>query len=299
MAWLNYHHLLYFWTVAREGSIARASEVLHLTQPAISSQLRTLERSLGEKLFQKSGRNLVLTDTGRLVYRYAEEIFTTGRELMEALRGHPTGRPSRLVVGATDAMPKIMIHRLLSPALHMEEPVHLVVRDDKPDQLLAALSIHELDLVIADAPMPPSVRVRAFNHLLGESTVTIFGTPGLAAKFKRRFPASLDTAPFIMPGEDAALRRSLEQWLNASELRPQVVAEVSDSAVLKVFGQEGVGLFAAPTVIASEICAQYDVRVVGELPEVKEQFYAISVERRIKHPAVLAIAAGAKKKLES
>src|SRR5690348_10937993 len=179
MAWLNYHHLLYFWTVAREGSIARASAVLNLTQPAISSQLRTLEKSLGEKLFQKSGRNLVLTDTGRLVFRYADEIFSTGRELMEALRGQPTGRPARLVVGATDAMPKIMVHRLVEPALRLPEPVHLVVRDDKPERLLASLSIHELDLVIADAPMAPTVRVRAFNHLLGESPVSIVGTPAL------------------------------------------------------------------------------------------------------------------------
>ena len=297
MPWLNYHHLLYFWTVAREGSIARASEVLHLTQPAISSQLRTLERALGEKLFQKSGRNLVLTDTGRLVYRYAEEIFTTGRELMEALRGQPTGRPTRLVVGATDAMPKIMIHRLLAPALQLAEPVHLVIRDDKPEQLLAGLSIHELDVVIADAPMAPTVRVRAFNHLLGESTVSIFGTPLLAARFKRRFPESLSGAPFIMPGEDAALRRTFEQWIASVEIRPHVLAEISDSAVLKVFGQQGLGLFAAPTAIADEVCSQYGVRVVGELPEVKEQFYAISVERRIKHPAVLAIAAGARKEL--
>ncbi|MHB1265545.1 MAG: LysR family transcriptional regulator [Gemmatimonadaceae bacterium] len=297
MAWLNYHHLLYFWTVAREGSIARASTVLHLTQPAISSQLRTLEKSLGEKLFQKSGRNLVLTDTGRLVFRYADEIFSTGRELMEALRGQPTGRPARLVVGATDAMPKIMVHRLVEPALRLPEPVHLVVRDDKPERLLASLSIHELDVVIADAPMAPTVRVRAFNHLLGESPVSVVGTPALVAKYKRRFPASLDGAPFIMPTEDAALRRSLEEAFAELQVAPRVVAEIADSAVLGVFGQEGLGLFATPTVIAEEVCRQHGLRVLGALDGVTEQFYAISVERRITHPAVLAISASAKQVL--
>ncbi|HEY0995054.1 MAG TPA: LysR family transcriptional regulator [Gemmatimonadaceae bacterium] len=298
MAWLNYHHLLYFWTVAREGSIARASAVLNLTQPAISSQLRTLEKSLGEKLFQKSGRNLVLTDTGRLVFRYADEIFSTGRELMEALRGQPTGRPARLVVGATDAMPKIMVHRLLEPALRLAEPVHLVVRDDKPERLLASLSIHELDLVIADAPMAPTVRVRAFNHLLGESPVSLVGTPALVAKYKRRFPASLDGAPFIMPTEDAALRRALEQAFADLGVSPRVVAEIADSAVLGVFGQEGLGLFATPTVIAEEVCRQHGLRVLGPLDGVTEKFYAISVERRITHPAVLAISASARQVLD-
>ena len=298
MEWLNYHHLLYFWTVAREGSIARASAVLNLTQPAISSQLRTLEKSLGEKLFQKSGRNLVLTDTGRLVFRYADEIFSTGRELMEALRGQPTGRPARLVVGATDAMPKIMVHRLVEPALRLPEPVHLVVRDDKPERLLASLSIHELDLVIADAPMAPTVRVRAFNHLLGESPVSIVGTPALVTRHKRRFPDSLDGAPFIMPTEDAALRRSLEGAFAELGVAPRVVAEIADSAVLGVFGQEGLGLFATPTVIAEEVCRQHGLRVLGELAGVTEKFYAISVERRITHPAVLAISASAKQVLD-
>lgn len=297
MAWLNYHHLLYFWTVAREGSIARASTVLNLTQPAISSQLRTLEKSLGEKLFQKSGRNLVLTDTGRLVFRYADDIFSTGRELMEALRGQPTGRPARLVVGATDAMPKIMVHRLVEPALRLPEPVHLVVRDDKPERLLASLSIHELDVVIADAPMAPTVRVRAFNHLLGESPVSVVGTPALVAKYKRRFPASLDGAPFIMPTEDAALRRSLEEAFAELQVAPRIVAEIADSAVLGVFGQEGLGLFATPTVIAEEVCRQHGLRVLGALDGVTEKFYAISVERRITHPAVLAISASAKQVL--
>ncbi len=297
MAWLNYHHLLYFWTVAREGSIARASTVLNLTQPAISSQLRTLEKSLGEKLFQKSGRNLVLTDTGRLVFRYADDIFSTGRELMEALRGQPTGRPARLVVGATDAMPKVMVHRLVEPALRLPEPVHLVVRDDKPERLLASLSIHELDVVIADAPMAPTVRVRAFNHLLGESPVSVVGTPALVAKYKRRFPASLDGAPFLMPTEDAALRRSLEEAFAELPVTPRVVAEIADSAVLGVFGQAGLGLFATPTVIAEEVCRQHGLRVLGALDGVTEKFYAISVERRITHPAVLAISAGAKQVL--
>lgn len=289
MAWLNYHHLLYFWTVARLGSIARATEELHLTQPAISAQLRTLERSLGEKLFVKSGRHLVLTDVGRLVFRYADEIFTTGRELQETLAGRPSGRPARFTVGVADAMPKLVTWRLLEPALHGPEPVRLVLREDKPERLLADLAIHELDLVLADAPVPPLVKVRAHSHLLGECGVTIFGPPALARAHRRRFPRSLDGAPFVLPADTSVLRRSLDQWFDAEGVRPLVVAEIEDSALIKVFGQGGLGLFAAPSVVEREVRREYGASVVGRIEAIRERFYAISVERRITHPAVLAI----------
>jgi LysR family transcriptional activator of nhaA len=297
MAWLNYHHLFYFWTVAREGTIARACEVLHLTQPAISAQLRTLERSLGEKLFAKQGRNLVLTETGRVVYRYADEIFTLGRELQETLAGRSTGRPMRFVVGITDALPKLLAHRLLAPAFELPEPVRLVLREDSPDRLLADLAIHALDLVLSDAPVPPTVRVRAFSHALGECGTTFFGAPALVSRFRRGFPGSLDGAPFLMPGENASLRRSLEQWFAAEGVSPFAVGEIEDSAVLKVFGQAGVGIFAAPSVVETEIVRQYQVRVLGRTDAVRERFYAISVERRITHPAVLAITSAARDEL--
>ena len=297
VAWLNYHHLLYFWTVAREGSITRAGAVLHLTQPAISAQLRTLERALGEKLFERRGRHLALTDTGRLVYRYAEEIFSIGRELQETLAGRPTGRPPRHVVGVVDSMPKLMIYLLLEHAVRGPVPVRLVLREGSVERLLADLAIHAVDVVLSDAPVPPAVRIKAFSHLLGECGVTIFGASALVDAHRRRFPLSLDGAPFLLPMEGTTLRRSLDDWFTALGIRPNVVAEIEDSAVLKVFGQAGVGLFAAPTVVEREVRRQYGVRVVGRVETIRERFYAISAERRIRHPAVLAISSSARREL--
>ena len=297
MAALNYHHLYYFFTVAREGSVTRASRRLNLTQPAVSAQVRSLERSLGERLFEKRGRGRVLTETGRLVYRYAEEIFTLGRELQETLAGRPGGRLARFTVGATDAMPKLLVHRLLEPALRLDPPVRLVLREGRPDELLAGLATHELDVVLSDVPAPPDVRVHAFNHLLGECGVTVFAAPGLAPRYRRRFPRSLDGAPFLMPGENSAARRALEQWLNALGVRPSVRAEIHDSAVLNVFGQAGEGLFAAPSAVEDAVRRQYGVRVVGRAEAVRERFYAITVERRIVHPAALAITQAAREEL--
>ncbi len=292
---LNYHHLRYFWTVARLGSIARATEELHLTQPGISAQLRTLEIALGEQLFSRSGRTLALTEAGRVVFRFADEIFTTGREMQETLAGRSTGRPSRLTVGVVDALPKLLTYRLLEPAQGMWEQVRLVLREDKPERLLADLAIHALDLVLSDAPVPSTVRVRAHSHLLGESGITIFGTPELAAAHRRRFPHSLDGAPFLAPTDNGMLRRSLDTWFAQHRLHPLVVAEIEDSAVLKVFGQRGLGLFAAPTVIEREIRRQYAVRVVGRLDAVRERFYAITAQRKLTHPAVLAITRAARR----
>ena len=295
MARLNYQHLLYFWTVARLGSIVRATHELHLTQPAISAQLRALERALGEKLFTRSGRNLVLTEAGRLVFPFADEIFRTGRELRETLAGRPSGRPSRFSVGVTDAMPKLLAYRLLEPALATGQPLRLLLREHGPERLLADLAIHALDLVLADAPVPPTIKVRLHNHLLGESSITVFGVPPLARAYRRRFPASLDNAPFLLPTDNTVLRRSLDQWFHGQRVRPLVVAEIEDSAVLKVFGQRGAGLFAAPTVMEAEIRRQYGVRTVGRVEAVRERFYAISAERKITHPAVLAIARSARR----
>ena len=198
MAWLNYHHLHYFWVVAREGSIARASGQLHLAQPTISGQLHALEEALGEKLFTRVGRNLVLTEVGRVVFRYADEIFTLGRELMDTLQGHPTGRPLRLVVGVTDVLPKLIAYRLLEPALHLATPVHIICREGKLDRLLAELVVYELDVVLSDAPSGTLNRVRAFNHLLGECGVSLFGTAQLATQYRPGFPGSLHGAPFLL-----------------------------------------------------------------------------------------------------
>lgn len=287
MAWLNYHHLLYFYTVAREGSVARAAEVLHLTQSTISTQVRALETALAQRLFERRGRGLALTDAGRLAFHYAEEIFTLGREFQDVLGGRPSGRPSRLSVGVTDAVPKLIAFRLLEPLRHLPIPPALVCRDDAPDALLASLAAHELDLVIADAPPGPGSAVRVYAHPLGDSDVTVFGTPDLAARYRRRFPRSLQGAPFLLPTEQAALRRHLDQWFDAHQIRPDLQGQFADSALLKTFGQAGVGLFAAPTAIAAEVKRQYGVRTVGRIGEVRETFYAITAERKVKHPAVV------------
>lgn len=297
MEWLNYHHLLYFWTVAREGGLAPAADKLRLAHPTISTQIHLLEASLGEKLFAKQGRRLVLTDVGRVVYGFADEIFGLGRELLDTVKGRPTGRPLKLVVGIAEVVPKLIAKRLLEPAMSQQDPVRLLCREDKTDRLLAELASHSLDVVLTDAPLPAGSSVRAFNHLLGECGVTIFAARGLAAKHRRRFPRSLDGAPMLLPSDATALRRGLEQWFDAAQIRPRVVAEFDDSALLKEFGRDGTGLFPGPTAIEREIRRQYGVEVAGRIPEVREPFYAISIERRIKHPAVVAICQAARKRL--
>jgi LysR family transcriptional regulator, transcriptional activator of nhaA len=287
----NYHHLLYFWCIAREGSIVAACKKLRLAQPTLSGQIRTFEEALGEKLFFRSGRNLVLTDIGRVVYRYADEIFSLGQELMEVLRDRPTGRPIRLVVGVDDTLPKPIVYRMLEPVYSLPEPVHLICHEGRTERLLANLAMYEVDLVLTDAPIGSASRVRAFNHLLIESGTSLFAAPSVASAYAERFPLSLNGAPFLLPTSATSLRRALDQWFNAEGVRPLVVGEFEDSALLKVFGQYGAGVFAAPTVIGEEIQQQYQVSLLGHLGSVRERFYAISVERKLGHPAVAAIVA--------
>jgi len=293
---LNYHHLRYFWAAAREGSVTRASEKLHVSQPAVSTQIRGLERALGEKLFTRSGRTLALTEAGRVVYRYAEEIFGLGTELMETLKGRPTGRPARLTVGIVNVIPKLIAYKLLEPAFKLPERVRVECREDRPEQLLAELATHGLDLVLADAPAGAAVRVRAYSHLLGECGVSIFGVERLSKAHRRAFPRSLDGAPFLLPTADSTLRRLLDDWFEAQGIRPQIVGEFEDSALLKVFGQLGAGLFAMPSAIDADVRSRYEVRLVGRV-ELRERFYAITVERRLKHPAVVAISEAARREL--
>ena len=297
MTWLNYHHLLYFWTVAREGSIVRACAQLHLTQPTISGQLRSLDKALGVKLFERVGRNLVLTETGRVVFRYADEIFSLGRELQDTLKGRPSGQPLRLLVGVANTLPKEIAYRLLEPALRLAEPVQIICEHGMPDSLLAKLAVNALDVVLADAPVSPTTKIRAFNHLLGESAVSIMGTSRLAATYRRDFPQSLESAPFLLPSENTAFRRSLEQWFDAEGIHPRVRAEFADPGLLKVFGQNGAGIFAVRTVVESETQRQYKVRLVGRVESIRESFYVISPERKLKHPAVVAITEAAREKL--
>ena len=294
MAWLNYHHLLYFWTVAREGTIARAGAQLHLTQPTISGQLRTLEKAVGTKLFNRVGRNLVLSDAGRIVYRYADEIFSMGRELQDTLQGRPPGRPLRLAVGVADTLPKVMVYQLLQPALHLADRVQLVCEQGKSEYLHTQLALNALDVVLTDAPLSPTTKIRAFNHLLGECGVSIMGAAKLAATYRRGFPKSLDQAPFLLPGENTALRRSLEQWFDSLQIKPEVRGEFDDTALLKIFGQHAAGLFAVRSVLERDTRRLYQARLVGRVESIRERCYAISAEKKLKHPAVVAITQGAR-----
>jgi LysR family transcriptional regulator, transcriptional activator of nhaA len=295
--WLNYHHLLYFWTVVRTGSVAAASDELRLAPPTISVQIRRLEEQLGEKLLRRSGRRLLPTEMGQAVFRYADEIFSLGRELLDMVRGRPTDRPMRLTVGVVDVMPKFIAHWLIEPALRLGERVRIVCREATPDQLLAQLSVQGLDVVLADAPIGPGVNVRAYNHLLGETGVSFLGHARLARTRRRRFPKSLHGAPLLLPATNTAMRRSIDQWLDTLDIRPDIVGEFEDSELLWEFGGAGEGIFPVPAVLEKQLRRLHRVSVLGRTNAVRSRFYAISVERRLKHPAVVAICETARREL--
>ncbi len=298
MDWLNYHHLLYFWTVAKEGGVSKAAKVLHLAQPTLSSQIKKLEKSVGHELFDRSGRGLSLTETGQLVYRYADEIFGLGRELADVLHNRTREDRSRLLVGVQGALPKLAVHELLKPALEStDEQFQVVCFEGKLNELLGELAMHRLDVVLADRPLAPETHIRAFNHLLGKCGTTVYGVAKLAQKHKKNFPESLNGAPMLLPTQNTSLRRLLEQWFDDQDIHPIIAHEFEDSAVLKVFGQEGHGLFVTPSAIEKDVCKQYGVKVVGRLPDVVERFYAISIEKRLKHPAVIKISDFARENL--
>ena len=297
MSSMNLKHLRYFWAVATHGSIARASEVLYLTPQTISGQLRELEQQLNAKLFQKSGRNLVLTDTGRVVFSYADEMFRLGDELQDVLAGRTPGAALTLTVGVAMVVPKLLAYRVLEPVLKMQDRVRLVCQEAPLVDLLAELSVHKLDLVLADSPISPALNIRAYNHLLGESGISFFATHKKARKYAARFPRSLNDAPMLMPTASSALRRMLEQWFERQEVRPAIVAEFEDRALMKAFGEADAGIFTSPTAVEDDVVAKYGVRVIGRTDDIKEHFYAISAERRIKHPAVTAITETARSEL--
>jgi LysR family transcriptional activator of nhaA len=290
----NYNHLYYFWTVAREGGVTRAADVLHLTPQTISSQLKVLEDSFGVRLFARSGRKLVLTDAGRLALSFADEIFRVGTEMSEALKGRASGRPLQLAVGVVDVVPKLVAYRLLEPALHLDEPVRILCREGKLDTLLADIAIHKLDIVLADTPLGGAVNVRAFNHPLGECGITFFAVPPLAARYRAAFPGSLQEAPMLVPAESTALRGALMHWLDRLGIRPHIVGEFEDRALMQAFGQSGVGVFMSPSVIDAEIAQQHGVETIGSTTEVRERYYAISTERRLRHPGVVAVSQAAR-----
>jgi LysR family transcriptional activator of nhaA len=297
MEWLNYHHLLYFWSVARAGSINKAAAELRVSPPAISTQLRLLEETLGTKLFARSGRRLVLTEMGRTVYSYAEEIFDLGRELMDVAKNRPVGRPLRLDIGVVDVLPKMIAQWLIQPALRIPESVHIVCREAAADQLIAKLATHELDVVLSDSPVGPSLKIRAYSHLLGDTGITFVATVEVAAKAKGRFPRSLSGQPMLLPTDNTSLRRNLNYWFETNGIVPAIVGEFEDYAMIRAFGQQGGGIFPVPSVFEKPLRREDSVRVIGRTEDVRSQFFAISAERKLQHPAVVAICESARKDL--
>lgn len=293
MEWLNYHHLLYFHAVVREGGVSRAAERLRLSQSTVSAQIRLLEEALGERLFLRQNRTLLLTDVGRVVFRYADEMFAIGGEMLETLRGRPPGRPQQLAVGIANAVPKLIAYGLLVPAVARPDPFYVVCREGNAEALIMELANHTLDVVLADRPAPVHVRVKVFNHLLGESDVSFFAPRAAAPRLRRGFPQSLTGVGMTMPTASATLRRDLEAWLQKEGVRPQVVGEFEDSALMKVFGESTGVVFPAPSVTSAEVCRLYGVSEIGRTASVRERYYAISAERRITHPGVLAITGAA------
>lgn len=297
MEWLNYHHLFYFWTVMQEGSITAASAKLSLAQSTVSAQLSRFEENLGAKLFRRVGRNIEPTDMGHLVFRYADEIFSLGREMMDSVRGRPVAGPLSLKVGIVDVIPKIVARKLLEPAGKLSEKVRLICHEGKDGQLLAELALHNLDVVLTDTPLRSSLSIKAYNHLLGECGVSFFGVEKLAKLFRSNFPQSLNEAPMLLPMPMSSSRGMLDQWFERIGVTPLIMGEFDDNALVKVFGQAGEGIFMAPTVIEKEVEQQYQVEVIGRTSKIREKFYAISVERIIRHPAVVAISEAAQQKL--
>lgn len=295
MEWLNYHHLLYFWTVAKKGSLRAASESLHVSQPSISAQLQSLEASLGQRLFQPAGRGKVLTEAGQMVLSYADEIFTIGGELLNAVKNRPTTRAPRLNVGISDSFPKLAAYEILKPVFALPQPMHLICHEGKITDLIAQLAVHRLDAVLADEPASSSHNLRAFNHLLGRSGVSFCAAPTLAPLLRKGFPRSLHGAPALMPSEHTPMRRALENWLRRQRIQPVVLGEFDDAALMKVMACEGAGFLAVPSVMADDAVRRYGFEVIGATTQCQVEFYAITAERRLAHPGVLLIAEQASK----
>ncbi|CAM4007646.1 transcriptional activator NhaR [Pseudomonas wadenswilerensis] len=294
---LNYRQLHYFWVVAKTGSIVRACEQLNLTPQTISGQITLLEQTYGIELFRRVGRQLELTESGRQTLTYAEQMFQIGGELEAMLRARPDEQQILFRVGVADVVPKSIVYRLLAPTMHMEDALRLSCREDKLERLLADLAIQRLDLVISDSPMPSHLDIKGYSQKLGECGISFFATPVLAEQYGRNFPACLQHAPLLIPGQETVVRSRLLRWFAEQQLQPRIVGEFDDSALMQAFGQSGSGIFIAPSVIADEVCKQYGVELIGQTDAVNESFYAISVERKVKHPGIVAITEGARRQL--
>ena len=294
---LNYHHLRYFWTVAKEGGLTRAAARLHVSQPTISAQIQALEGVLGEKLFRRAGRGLALTDTGQQVLGYAEEIFALGQDLVNSVRQRPVSRPLRVNLGVADALPKLVAYHIIEPAFRLPQPVQVSCWETSVTDMLVELAAYRLDLVLADEPASSGVTTNVFNHFLGESGVTFCAEPRLAARLRRGFPKSLNGAPALLPISNSGLRRSLEKWFNAIGVRPRLVGEFYDPAFVHILAVHGLGFMTVPTLVAKETVNRFGFRVIGRTEECQQQFYAITPERKLTHPAVTAITSDARRRL--
>jgi LysR family transcriptional activator of nhaA len=289
MEWLNYHHLRYFWVVAKEGTLRQAAEKLGVSQPSISAQIRLLEQSLGEPLFRRSGRRLSLTETGQLAFGYAEDIFSTGQNLINAVKDRPGYRPIRCQIGVTDSVPKLVASRILRPAFQLPQPAHMLCREGTLDNLLLELAAYRLDLVLADMPASRNFQVRTFNHLLGKCGSVFCATAKTAARLTNAFPQSLHKAPALLPAETTPLRASLDHWFQSLKIRPVIVAEFEDPAFMLTMASEGLGFTLTPSIVAQETLTRYGLKSLGSTEDCLHQFYAITAERRLKHPAAIAI----------
>ena len=294
MRHINYNHLQYFWAVAREGSIVAAAKLLHVTPQTISGQLKLLDESIGDSLFSRVGRRLVLTEQGHVVFRYADEIFSIGAELGSVLQGAGGADATILNIGVVSSMPKLIVERIIAPIFSAERPARIRCVDGSLEHLLAEVAIHRIDLVLSDQPLPRGLNLKAYNHHLGDSGLTFFAASGLAAGLRSKFPENLDRSPALLPSQNSALRRRIEAWFERENISPLITGEFDDSAMMKAFGEAGIGIFPAPTVIENEICRMYHSEVVGRTKDITEQFYAISPERRLRHPMVVHITESAR-----
>jgi len=290
---LNFHHLRYFWTVAREGGLRQAAEKLHVSPPSISAQIGELEDALGEKLFRRTGRTNVLTDAGQIALRYADEIFSLGRELHAALRQQPTAKALRLHAGVAASFPKLVTQQILQPVFAMPQVTHVICREGKVADLLGQLAAHRLDVVLSDEPATGGSKVRVFNHPLGECGVTFCAGARLAGVLRKGFPRSLHGAPALLPAEGTGLRRALDRWFQSLGIVPRVLAEFEDGALMKVMASDGRGFIPVPTLVAQEAVDRFSLRIIGATEKCREQFFAITADRRIHHPAVAVITGAA------
>lgn len=295
---MNLKHLHYFWKVAKHGGVIRASEAIHVSPQTLSGQIKLLEEQLGTPLFRRQGRSLELTDAGRLALEYADEMFALGAELDQVIRHYQEGRPTEFRVGVSDALPKSLVYRLLRPAVSLPEPVRIVCREWRLERLLTELALHRLDLVIADSVVPPNIDVRAYSHKLGESGLSFLAHPDLVRQVEDAFPQCLNQMPILMPGEDSSMRRKLTEWLDKMRLHARVAGEFDDAALMAAFGRERIGAFPIPSVLVEEYLASGELQLLGDVDQIHIEYFALSVQRRLTHPCVLAITSGADSSLQ-